>query len=108
LYIGFDILSDIFNVVHYSNWYELAIPRRKIRLIGNAKCRHLKELICKGTLRQVFIYLMPRIPFPPLDTVYVYTVYLFTQRKGEGGELNQTEGERGNSSHSGVENTNSL
>ncbi len=30
--------------------------RRKIRLIeGNAKCRHLKKLTCKGTLRQVFI-----------------------------------------------------
>jgi hypothetical protein len=28
--------------------------RRKIRLIeGNAKCRHLKKLTCKGTLRQV-------------------------------------------------------
>jgi hypothetical protein len=32
----------------------------KIRLIeGNAKCRHLKKLICKGTLRQVFICLRP-------------------------------------------------
>ncbi len=30
--------------------------RRKIRLIeGNAKCRCLKKLTCKGTLRQVFI-----------------------------------------------------
>ncbi len=28
---------------------------RKIRLIeGNAKCRHLKKLTFKGTLRQVF------------------------------------------------------
>jgi hypothetical protein len=34
-------------------------------------------------------------------------VYLFTQgREGEGGELNQREGERGNSSQSWVENTN--
>jgi hypothetical protein len=32
--------------------------RRKIRLIKvNAKCRHLKKIICKGTLRQVFIML---------------------------------------------------
>ncbi len=31
--------------------------RRKIRLIEvNAKCRHLKKLTCKGTLRQVFIW----------------------------------------------------
>jgi hypothetical protein len=31
----------------------------KIRLIdGNAKCRRLKKLTCKGTLRQVFICLM--------------------------------------------------
>ena len=30
--------------------------RRKIRLIeGNAKCRHLKKLTCKETLRQKFI-----------------------------------------------------
>jgi hypothetical protein len=29
--------------------------RRKIRLIeNNAKCRYLKKLACKGTLRQVF------------------------------------------------------
>jgi hypothetical protein len=30
--------------------------RRKVRLIeGNAKCRYLKKLNCKGTLRQVFL-----------------------------------------------------
>ncbi len=40
-----------------------SLGRRKIRLIeGNAKCRHLKKLTCKGTLRQVFICLRP----PPL------------------------------------------
>jgi hypothetical protein len=40
--------QKVFKVLH--------INCRKIRLIeGNAKCRHLKELTCKGTLRQVFI-----------------------------------------------------
>jgi hypothetical protein len=32
---------------------------------------------------------------PPLHTVHVVTVYLFTQGRGEGGELNQKEGEEG-------------
>ncbi len=37
--------------------------RREIRLIeSNAKCRYLKKITCKGTLRQVFIRLRP----PPL------------------------------------------
>jgi hypothetical protein len=36
----------------------------------------------------------------------VYIVYLFTQGREEGGEMNQKEGERGNSSQlSRVENT---
>ncbi len=29
---------------------------------------------------------------PPLHTVYVYTLYLFTEGRGEGAELNQREG----------------
>ncbi len=48
--------------------------RRKIRLIkGNAKCR-----------QPAGVYLPEaQSPFPPpLHTVYVYTVYLFTQRRG--------------------------
>jgi hypothetical protein len=41
--------------------------RRKIRLIeGNAKCRHLNKLTCKGTWRQVFICLRSRTHTPPL------------------------------------------
>jgi hypothetical protein len=50
----------------------LCHERRKIRITEvNAKCRHLKELTCKGTLRQVFFFLRPRSPYPPpLQTVY--------------------------------------
>ncbi len=68
--------------------------RRKLRLIeGNAKCRHLNKLICKGTLRQVFICLRPRTPeapiYPPppqpLHTVYVHTVYSILIHTGKGG-----------------------
>ncbi len=59
--------------------------RRKIRLIaGNAKCSHLENFTLKGTLRQLFICLRPRTSYPPpLHTVYVFTVYLFTEGKGE-------------------------
>jgi hypothetical protein len=53
--------------------------------------------------QNVVIYSKP----PPLHTVYVYTVYLFTQGRGEGEEeLSQRELERGNSSQSWVEKTN--
>jgi hypothetical protein len=42
-------LSNSFYVKVYS------VLRRKIRLIeNNVKCRYLKKLTCKGTLRQVF------------------------------------------------------
>ncbi len=71
------------------------VLRRQIRLIeSNAKSRYLRQLTCKGTLRQVFylseVLSPPMTPYyPPLHTVYVYTVYLFIQGKGEegGGEL---------------------
>ncbi len=83
------------------------LPRRKIRLIeGNAKCRHLKKLSCKGTLRQVFICRRPRTTYPPpaqcTHTVYVYKVDLFTQGRGEGGEGGESwtrEKERGATVH---------
>jgi hypothetical protein len=44
------------------------------------------------------------IPPSPLHTIYVFTVYNI--HTGKGGELNQREGWRGNSSQSWVENTN--
>ncbi len=76
------------------NW--LVCRRRKIRLIeGSAKCRHLKKITSKGTLRQVFICLRPKIPYrppPPLHAVSVYTVYLFTQGRGVGGWRVEPEG----------------
>jgi hypothetical protein len=84
------------------------IERLNSYVEGNAKCRHLKKMTYKGTLRQVFICLRAKTPYTtPLHTVYVHTVYLFTQGgvKG-GGELNQREGEKGNRIQSWVENTN--
>ncbi len=69
-----------------------------------------KKLACKGTLRQGFTSLRSRTPPPPTlySIQYMYAVYLFTHRRvggRGGGELNQREGEKGNSSQS-VENTN--
>ncbi len=75
--------------------------RRKITLIeGNAKCRQLQRLICKGTLRQVFICLRPRTPYPTLHTVYVYTVYVLIHTgDGGGGESWIRERVRGATVH---------
>jgi hypothetical protein len=58
-----------------------------------------KKLTCKGTLRQVFICLKLRNPYPPLHTVYVYTVYpLQTKKGGRGWRVKpQRRGEDGNS-----------
>jgi hypothetical protein len=76
----------------------LGKPRR------NAKCRHLKKLTCKGTLRQVFICLRPKTPYPsPLTH---YSVLIHTGKGGEGGEFDQREGNRGDTDQkAGVENT---
>jgi hypothetical protein len=65
--------------------------RRKMRLIEiNAKCRYLKKLTSKRTLRQVFYLSEAQIPYPAPLHVFVYTVYLFTQVRG-GGRANQRE-----------------
>ena len=70
-------------------WQGYFEMRRKIRLLeGQAKYRHLKKLTCKGTVRQVFICLRPRTPYPPP----FHTVYLLT--KGRGGEGGRVEPER--------------
>jgi hypothetical protein len=61
----------------------LIICRVERLLEGNAKCRHLKKVTCKGTLRHVII--CPETYTPP------YILY--------------TEGERGNSSQSSVDKT---
>jgi hypothetical protein len=60
--------------------------RRKIRFIE--ECRHLKKLTCKGTLRQVFICLRSRTPYPPppLHCNRVYSIL--------GGERWRVEPER--------------
>jgi hypothetical protein len=69
--------------------------RTKIRLIeGNAKRHHLKKLICKKGLCGKCLSVWGAKYNTPLPShpVYVYTVYLFTQERWEGGELNQREG----------------
>jgi hypothetical protein len=77
---------------------------------SKAKCRHLKIFACKGTLRQVFICLRPKTHTPPPYTLNTCMQYSYSHREGGGGELNQREGERGNTeeyrSQSWVENTN--
>jgi hypothetical protein len=67
-----------------------------------AKCRNLEKFSCKGTLRQVFIGMIPPpLPLPsPLHNVYVHV--LIHTGKGEGGER-RIEGKQFTS---WVENTN--
>jgi hypothetical protein len=77
------------------------VVRRKIRLIeGNAECRHLKTLTCRGTLRQVFICLRPRTLCPPPITHCIQ--YTYSHREGGmggGGESWTREKGRGATAH---------
>ncbi len=78
-----------FLLLSKANLTVFSLKRRKIRLIeSNAKFRHLTSLTCKGTLRQVFICLRPRTPYPPPLThcIHVYSILIHTGRGG-GGEL---------------------
>jgi hypothetical protein len=69
------------------------LQKRELNKKVNNKLRIIVVLI--------FINLEDNIaPPPPLHTVYVYKVYLFAKGSGEGGELNQREGYKGNSSQS--------
>ncbi len=91
-------LTTFFNII-----IKICIRPKKIRLIeSNSKCRHPKNLTCKGTLRQVFICLRPRTQYRSLH-IRAYNILIHT---GKGGELNQREGQRSNSSQSWVVNTN--
>ncbi len=58
------------------------------------------------TFRQLFICLRPRTPYLPALCIRVYSILIHTGKGRRGGELNQREGERGNSSHRWVENNN--
>jgi hypothetical protein len=66
-----------------------SVAYRKIRLIEcNAKCRYLKKLTGKGTLRQVFY--LSEAPSPPITpyflplTYCLLYVYCYSHRDGEG------------------------
>jgi hypothetical protein len=68
----------------YTHVVQYPFARRKIRHVeGNAKCCHLKKLT-KGTLRQVFICLRPRTPYPPPYTLYICIQYTNWHREGGG------------------------
>jgi hypothetical protein len=100
----------LYRIIAFSCSFNKCMSRRKIRLIeDNAKCPHLKKFTCTGTLRQVFICLRLRIPYPPPFTqcIRVYRMLIHTG-KGVGvrGRFEPERRKRGNGSQSWVENTN--
>ncbi len=89
--------NEIHTVVLYIVWYVSFPESKNILQHGltnyintKPKCLHLKKITRKGTLRQVFNCLRPHPflwpPYPP-HTVFVYSVYLFTQGRGRGARL---------------------
>jgi hypothetical protein len=64
----------------------VTVQRRKIRLIEcKAKCRYLKKLTCKGTLRQVFT--LPEASSPPMTPysspyTLLYSILIHTGKGG--------------------------
>ncbi len=87
--ILFEQIVQIWNTAG-CNFYN--VDRRKIRLIeGNAKCRHLKQLTCKGSLRRLFICMRPRTPYSSslthcLHLCTVYSTYINLHREGGRGD----------------------
>ncbi len=72
--------------------------RRRIRLIeGNAKCRHLKKLTCKGTCGRCLSVWGPEPHNHHPYTLYtcISTVYLFTQGGGRVEPERRGEGQQG-------------
>jgi hypothetical protein len=67
----------MFVMLEWRGGWVLGQQSTKIRLIeGNAKWSHLKNWPVKG------LCCRSRNPYSPFHTVYVYTVYLITQRRG--------------------------
>jgi hypothetical protein len=83
---------------HVNIVLESYCKRRKIRFIeGNAKC-HLKIYLLRDFAAGFYLSEAQNHIVPPLHTVYVYTIYLFTQKRGAWGRVEpKRRGERGNS-----------
>jgi hypothetical protein len=77
---GLDKYGIWLNWIHDVLWKY--VQRRKIRLM-QCNMSSSKKLTCKGTCGRCLSVLGPEPHTPPPLTVwYVYTVYLFTQRRG--------------------------
>ncbi len=87
--------SNVRTHLFLSNWYLLRSvkPRRRTRNSKQFKMSSSEIFTCKGTLRQVFICLRPRTPYPPSAyTMFTYIQYTYSHREGgEGGELIETD-----------------